>query len=172
MDNKKELPKRKHPRLDNYNYSSAGAYFVTICTQNRRCVLSRIVGRGLAPAEIDGVEYTTFGKIAEKQLLLLEDRYPYLLVDRYVIMPNHIHIILILESDAAGASPRPTIMDTICAYKSLTTRECKEKGLAGKLFQTSFYEHVIRDRQDYEEHLRYIHENPMRWYYDELYTEE
>jgi hypothetical protein len=54
MDKEKELPKRKHPRLDNYDYSSAGAYFVTICTQNRRCVLSRIVGRGLAPAETTG----------------------------------------------------------------------------------------------------------------------
>ena len=51
MDKEKELLQRKHPRLDNYDYSSAGAYFVTICTQNRRCVLSRIVGRGLAPAE-------------------------------------------------------------------------------------------------------------------------
>ena len=51
MDKEKELPQRKHPRLVNYDYGSAGAYFITICTQNRRCVLSRIVGRGLAPAE-------------------------------------------------------------------------------------------------------------------------
>ena len=105
MDNKIELPKRKHPRLHHYDYSSAGAYFVTICTQNRRCVLSSIVGRVLAPAETDEIEYTTFGKIAEEQLLLLEDRYPCLSVDRYVIMPNHIHVILVLEGDAAGASP-------------------------------------------------------------------
>ena len=76
MDKEIELPKRKHPRLDHYNYSSAGAYFVTICTQNRRCVLSRIVGRGLAPAETHEIEYTAFWKIAEEQLLLLEDRYP------------------------------------------------------------------------------------------------
>ena len=55
MDKEKELPQRKHPRLDNYDYSSAGAYFVTICTQNSRCVLSRIVGRGLAPAEASGL---------------------------------------------------------------------------------------------------------------------
>ena len=74
--------KRRHPRLDNYDYSAAGAYFVTICTQNRRCVLSHVVGRGLAPAEIGGMEYTLFGKIAEEQLLLLEDRYPCLSVDR------------------------------------------------------------------------------------------
>ncbi|MGM9665770.1 MAG: hypothetical protein ACI3XX_04460 [Eubacteriales bacterium] len=81
MNREKELPQRKHPRLDNYDYSSAGAYFVTICTQNRRCVLSRIVGRGLAPTEASGMEYTSFGKIAEQQLLSLENRYSCLAVD-------------------------------------------------------------------------------------------
>ena len=172
MDKEKELPKRKHPRLDNYDYSSAGAYFVTICTENRRCVLSRIVGRGLAPAETTGIEYTLFGEIAEKQLFLLEDRYPYLAIDQYIIMPNHIHAIMILNGEAAGASPRPTITDIVCAYKSLTTRECKKNGFEGKLLQTSFYEHIIRGREDYEEIARYIYENPTRWYYDELYTEE
>lgn len=172
MDKEKELPKRKHPRLDNYDYSSAGAYFVTICAQNRRCVLSRIVGRGLAPAEASDIEYTSFGKIAEQQLLSLKDRYAYLSVDQYVIMPNHIHVVLILESEAAGASPRPTITDIVCAYKSLTTRECKKNGFDGKLFQTSFYEHIIRGRENYEKIVKYIYENQVRWYYDELYTEE
>ncbi len=172
MDKEKELPKRKHPRLDNYDYSAAGAYFVTICTQNRRCVLSRIVGRGLAPAETAGIEYTSLGTIAEKQLLLLEDRYPCFAVDQYVIMPNHIHAIIILNGETAGASPRPTVMDIVCAYKSLTTRECKKNGFEEKLFQTSFYEHIIRGREDYEETVKYIYENPIRWCYDELYTEE
>ena len=105
MDKEKELPQRKHPRLVNYDYGSAGAYFITICTQNRRCVLSRIVGRGLAPAEAIGMEYTSFGNIAEQQLLSLENRYEYLSVDKYIIMPNHIHVVLILEIEAAGASP-------------------------------------------------------------------
>ena len=172
MDKEKELPRRTHPRLDNYDYSSSGAYFVTICTQNRRCVLSRIVGRGLAPAETIGIEYTLFGKIAERQLLLLEDRYPCLTIDRYIIMPNHIHVIFFLKRETAGASPRPTIMDMVCSYKSLTTRECKRKGYAEKLFQTSFYEHIIRGREDYEEIAKYIYENPIRWHHDELYTEE
>ena len=172
MDKEKELPKRKHPRLDNYDYSSAGAYFITICTQNRRCVLSRIVGRGLAPAETTAIEYTSLGEIAEKQLFLLADRYPYLTIDQYVIMPNHIHAILILNGETAGASPRPTLTDIVCTYKSLTTRECKKSGFREKLFQTSFYEHIIRSREDYEEIVKYIYENPIRWYYDELYTEE
>ena len=99
------LPKRKHPRLGHYDYSTVGAYYITICTQNRRCLLSRIVGRGLAPAEI---QYTAYGQIAREQLLLLEQRYPSLKIDQYVIMPNHIHAILLLE-ETAGASPRPTI---------------------------------------------------------------
>ena len=99
------LPKRKHPRLYHYDYSTAGAYFVTICTHNRRCLLSRIVGRGLAPAEI---QYTAYGQIAQEQMLLLEQRYPSLKIDQYVIMPNHIHAILLLE-ETAGASPHLTV---------------------------------------------------------------
>ncbi len=131
--------------------------------------MSRIVGRGLAPAEMNDVEYSLFGKIAEYQLLSLEDRYSFLKVDKYVIMPNHIHVILFFNEETAGASPRPTVMDIVCAFKSLTTRECKKRGLVGKLFQTSFYEHIIRGREDYDEIVRYIHENPIRWQYDELY---
>ena len=172
MDNKKELPKRKHPRLENFDYSSNCAYFITICTQNRRCVLSHIVGRGLAPAETHDIEYTLFGEIAQRQLLLLEKRYSCLTIDQYVIMPNHIHVVFILQGGTAGASPRPTIMDIICAYKSLTTIEYKRNGFNDKLFQNSFYEHIIRGQEDYNEIRKYIHENPTSWHNDELYTKE
>ncbi len=164
----KQLPKRKHPRLDTQVYQSAGAYFITICTQARRCLLSRIVGRGLAPAAI---EYTQYGEIAEQELLLLEERYSFLKIDRYVIMPNHIHALFLFDNETAGASPRPTVMDVVCAYKSLTTRACKKQYSIDKLFQTSFYEHIIRNKQDYDEISRYIEENPARWREDELYIE-
>ena len=172
MESKKELPIRKHPRLNNYDYSSDGAYFVTICTHNRRNFLSRIVGQGLAPAEINGIEYTPWGNIAKKQLLNLKNRYSNITIDKYVIMPNHIHAILILDSKAAGASPRPTIMDIVCAYKSLTTMECRRCGFSGKLFQASFHEHIIRNQNDYDEIAKYIYENPIRWHYDKLYSKE
>ena len=165
MDN--YLPKRKHPRLA-YDYSTAGAYFITICTQNRRCLLSRIVGRGLAPAEI---QYTAYGQIAQEQLLLLEQRYPSLKIDQYVIMPNHIHAILFLEESAEDRQ-RPTIMDIVCAYKSLTTRLCKKVHPIDKLFQTSFYEHVLRGREDYYEIAEYIENNPKKWELDSLYSKE
>ncbi len=165
---KEQYPKRKHPRLDGFDYSTGGAYYITICTQNRRCLLSHIVGRGLAPAEI---EYTIYGRIAEEQLLLLEQRYPTLKIDQYIIMPNHIHAILFLE-EMVKNSQCPTIMDIVCAYKSLTTRECKKHYPIEKLFQTSFYEHIIRGRRDYDEIAEYISNNPKQWELDSLYSED
>ncbi len=169
MTEQRSLPKRKHPRLDSFDYSSCGAYFITICTQGKRCILSNIVP---STAEDDAhAEYTTFGKIAEKQLLLLEERYPILTVDQFVIMPNHIHIILLLGGDAAGASPRPTVMDIVCTFKSLTALACKRAGFEGKLFQTSFYEHIIRNASDYDETAKYIYQNPANWQKDNLFAE-
>ena len=168
-DMKQELPRRKHPRLKQYDYSSAGFYFVTICTHNRKCLFSRIVGRGLAPAEN---QYSQYGVIAEEQLLLLEKRYAFLKIDRYVVMPNHIHAILVLEQEAAGASPRPTLTDIVCAYKSLTTKACKKVLPIAKVFQTSFYEHVIRGSADYQEIAEYIENNPKQWELDTLYNKE
>ena len=162
------LPKRKHPRLPDYDYSTAGAYFITICTQGRRCLFSRIVGRGLAPAE---TVYTQYGIVAREQLLQLEKRFPSLRIEQFVIMPNHIHAILFLE-EAAGARPRPTISDIVCAYKSLTTRACKQLCPIDKVFQTSFYEHIIRGDKDYDEIAQYIINNPKQWELDKLYSKE
>ncbi|MBQ7357916.1 MAG: hypothetical protein IJW65_04190 [Clostridia bacterium] len=172
-----ELPKRKPTRLKHFDYSSAGAYFVTICTQDRKRVLSEIVrpnftdaneilvadsvGEGLAPPE---VRLTEIGKIAEEQLLLLENRYPNLTIDNYVIMPDHIHIIVLLRG-TGGASPSPTVHDIVCTFKSLTSRLCKQRHGIGKMFQRSCAEHVIRDQKDYEIRRKYIYENPIKWYY-------
>ena len=166
-----KFPQRKHPRLDDFDYSSNGAYFVTLCIENRKCILFHIVGRGFTPAETNDIMYTKYGEIAYRQLFLLEERYSHLKIDNYVIMPNHIHMVLILNYETAGVTPRPTIMDIVCAYKSLTTRECKRNGFSVKLFQTSFHEHIIRNKNDYNEISNYIRENPLHWYYDELYSE-
>lgn len=170
MENNNNLPKRKHPRLDHFDYGSVGAYFVTVCVQDRKNVLSRIVGRGLAPAENPEIRtvLSKYGKAAKDQLFLLPKRFPCLTIDEYVIMPDHIHAIFILNNEAAGASPRPTVMDIVCAFKSLATRECRKLGFTGKLFQTSFYEHVIRDREDYSEIVKYIRENPAKRYFSEI----
>ena len=101
----------------------------------------------------------------------MEKRYPSLKIDQYVIMPNHIHAILLLK-EATGDSQHPTITGIICAYKSLTTRACKKLRPIDKLFQTSFYEHVIRGREDYDEIAEYIINNPKQWELDKLYSEK
>jgi len=165
-----ELPKRKLNRLKNYDYSTNGAYFVTICTDNRKSLLSHIyVGQGLAPA---ANKLSIYGKIAEEQLLTLEDRYPTVTIDKYVIMPNHIHVIIWLNNETAGASPCPTLSDVICAFKSLTTRYCKQKHDIPKIFQTSFHDHIIRDEQDYLKIWEYIDTNPIKWKDDCFYIPE
>ena len=154
------MPARKHPRLKNYNYSQPGYYYVTIHTAGAELRLSS-VGRPLAAAGA-AVRLTPLGKIAQEQLLALHGRYPYVRVDKFVIMPTHIHAIIVLEP---GAMPRPTLMDIVRAYKSLTTRACNEFfATAGrKLFQTSFYESVLRNEQAYRECWRYIEDNPAKW---------
>lgn len=124
-----EKQTRKPNRLKDYNYSQNGAYFITICTKDRKPILSTIdnktttVGEGLAPPE---TKLTDYGKIIETELLKLEQRYIYLKIDKYVIMPNHIHLLLQLDNEAGGASPSPTISDIICAFKSLSIKECKK----------------------------------------------
>ena len=194
MENK-TFPQRKHPRLKTYDYSSPGAYFVTICTSGKKCHFGT-VGRWLAPAEKAEspqhhlpitVSLTKYGEIAEEELKDISSRFHFAQVAHYVIMPNHIHIILELRQGTAEAStttmtlnvndirretsPRPTVEAIICAYKSLVAKKCKEAGYEGKLFQTSFYEHIIRNQNDYDETVKYIHENPAKWFFDELYQE-
>ena len=164
-----ELPKRKPTRLKGYDYSSAGAYFVTVCTQNRECILGNIVGQGFTPTKMSLSQY---GKIAKDQLLDLENRYKSIKIDKYVIMPNHIHIIVIVDN-TAGASPCPTISNVICSFKSLTTRICNNLcNRKQKIFQTSFHDHIIRGEKDYQKIWEYIDTNPLKWELDCFYNNE
>ena len=108
--------------------------------------MDSVVGRGLAPAV---PRLTDCGRIVEQQLLDLENRFKHIKDDKYVIMPDHVHVIFIVMPAAAGASPRPTVSDVICAWKSLSARRCKTEGKCQKLWQSSFYDHIIRDENDY-----------------------
>lgn len=165
--------KRKHIRLKAYDYSQNGYYYITVCAYQMKYIFGS-VGQGLAPAAVgmQDINLSPLGKIAEEQLFALEVRYPFVRIDKYIIMPNHMHFILVLDSETAGASPRPTVSEILCAYKSLTTRLYNQKfNIAGnKVFQNSFYEHVIRDENDYLVKWQYIDENPRKWDDDEYYT--
>ncbi len=164
------FPKRKPTRLKGYDYSRGGAYFITICTKNKKALFSNItVGQGLAPAE---THLTKYGEIAKQQILSLENRFSGIKIDSFIIMPNHIHLIISLNS-AAGASPCPTVSQIICSFKSLTTRYCQKIGYSDKtLFQTSFHDHIIRGERDYFKIWEYVNLNAEKWEQDCFYLKE
>ena len=106
MDKEKEFSERKEPRLKGFDYNKNGAYFITICTANRRRLLSRIVGGDVLDAPIN-VELLRCGKIADKYITQLNEFYENLTVEKYVIMPNHIHIILFVRENGASRTSPP-----------------------------------------------------------------
>ena len=96
-----DLPKRKPLRLPDYDYSAPGACFVTICTHDRRCILSDITVGALHEAPAVSVKLTQLGQIVDEAIQSLPERYSNLTVDQYVVMPNHIHLLLRMEAERA-----------------------------------------------------------------------
>ena len=138
MDNEKELPKRKRLRLKNFDYSAPGAYFVTVCTHNRNCTLSHIVG---AIHESPEIQLTEYGKIVDR-LINTISRQSLATIDRYVIMPNHIHLVIIItDSDELRAireSPLrhgiTCIYGYVCIPLQNTPRECYNQNFSSAIF--------------------------------------
>ncbi len=176
----KNLPQRKTMRLSCFYYNTSCAVFLTMCTENRRSILSRVVGTGV----LDGprVELTEYGEIADEYIRQMSNFYTHLTVENYVIMPNHIHLLLRIENGVSGnrpsgtpgngpsGTPVPTAQNSALArFVSTFKRFCnKEYGV--NIWQRRSYDHIIRNQQDYDEHWRYIDENPARWLDDDLYT--
>ena len=174
---KEDFPKRKDLRLKQYDYSSKGAYFVTICIKDRMRLLSDITKSvGVGAHDDPQIRLTEIGKITEKYLLSSEN-IPGVKIDRYVIMPDHIHAIIFLYPDEYaqrkdGSSRAPTPTNEMLPHIVSTFKRFCNKELGKNIFQRGYIEHIIRDREDYETRVKYIYENHIRWYYDELYTEE
>ena len=100
-----DLPVRKRTRLEHYDYSSGGAYFITVCTQNRRKILSSIiVGEGFPLPQL-----TKYGDVVDRWIRNIPDKYSGISVDSYVIMPNHIHLLIGVVMDGGRGDPSPTI---------------------------------------------------------------
>ena len=201
---------RKGIRLPEYDYSSEGAYFVTVCTDGKRRILSELptvgadsvrpyalsgsangadnsicshalpgatvvaddsvrhhVLTGATVAAGDSVRptvptiLTPIRKIIEDCILSLPLHNHGIRLDKYVVMPNHIHLLLRFVP-AEGGQSRPPLQKVMQSLKSVTTRKCWEFGIS-KLWQRSFYDHVIRNETDYLKIWQYIEENPLRW---------
>ena len=148
-----ELPKCKQNRIPDYDYSQNGAYFITICIQDRKPILSQIVG------DDAHIVPNPYGRIAEKYIRNVPK------IEKYVIMPDHIHMIIRLDNGSMWASP-PTdakpqhnrISNIVRSIKVLVAKE-----IGQSIFQRSYYDHVIRNQQDYDEIWEYIENNPRKW---------
>jgi REP element-mobilizing transposase RayT len=150
-----KLPKRRSIRLPDYDYSQNNAYFVTICTKNGELDIDSDVIRG----------------IIRKTWENLPSHYPSIILDEFVIMPNHVHGIIIIQNESVGAGLRPArkLSEIVRAFKSFSSREInKHIDSSGRSFwQRNYYEHVIRNDDDLYRTRKYIRENPLKWDLDE-----
>ena len=155
-----DLPHRKQNRLTNFDYSQNGAYFITICTKNMECILSKIrayESNNYVGADIIRPKLSEYGIIVDKAINSIEDCYDTVKVDKYVIMPNHIHLLISIHNNDNGGRmvSAPTIVGSLKRYVS--------KQVGYSIWQKSFYDHIIRNEDDYINHLQYINENPKKW---------
>ncbi|MBQ7986046.1 MAG: transposase [Clostridia bacterium] len=158
-----DLPKRKPTRLKDYDYSQNGAYFVTICVKDRKELLGKIVGEGLCA--LPKIVLTPIGQEVKKSIEYVEDKYIGVKVDKYVIMPNHIHLIVVLNN--TGGHGDPPLQKLIGQLKSYTTSRYGDC-----LWQRSFHDHIIRGEADYKKIWEYIDTNEAKREEDCFYTKK
>ena len=145
-----------HHRISDIVFVDTNYYFITICTHHKKCLFWT------------NGKLNCLGQIVYDAVQQIPTHFPQNRVEQFVIMPNHIHLLVRVCADEYG---RPLVAPTMSrVVKQLKGVVSKQAGIS--IWQKSFHDHIIRNREDYEEHLRYIYENPIRWYYDELYAKE
>ena len=170
----RELPERKPNRLKNYDYSQNGAYFVTICVKDKKCILwESNVGANRVRPELSQIhpELSKTGIIVENEISRIAIVYANVKIDAYVIMPNHIHLIVVIQNgndeivnDDGRTRFAPTISRIIKQTKGLATKQ-----IGYSIWQKSFYDHIIRDEADYKRIAEYMENNPVNWENDCFY---
>ena len=158
-----DLPKRKPNRLDTFDYNSCGAYFITICTQNRRNLFWDNVGATIGRPQ--DVNLSRYGQIVDDAINKISSIYPIVSVDKYVILPNHIHLILRIGCSESGRPMvAPTISTVIAQMKGYVSKK-----IGFPVWQKLFYDHIIRNEFDYNEIWQYIENNPLKWIEDNFF---
>ena len=182
-----DTPRRRSIRLHGYDYAQAGAYFVTVCTQARACLFGEVVDGEM------GLNYA--GRIVQSTWNELPDHYCGVDLDAFVVMPNHVHGIILLTDDATSPQPHPLaeiasepvgagfkparpdaatpsrrhpLPEIIRGFKTFSSKHINEsRGTPGvPVWQRSYYEHVIRNAESLDGIRQYIAKNPARWAFD------
>lgn len=182
-------PIRKKIRLENYDYSGNGAYFVTICTKDKMCILwdnrdkyepvkhdsikqnipvGTAIGR---PQNTGRIRLSEYGRYVKEALNAVNEHYPAVFVDKYVIMPNHVHVIFRIDtrtfSDNGGRPMAvPTISTVVNQLKGAVSRKS-----GFHVWQGRFYDRIIRNEREYSAFWEYIEANPENWESDELFIQ-
>ena len=167
----RELQARKQNRMKDYDYSQNGAYFITICSKNRMELFGNIIN---APYEQNSpvgatvlgrplVHLSEVGKMIENAILYYNEMKIDTKFDRYIIMPNHLHAIVVIagETGDRGRSPLQVVVRNLKSYVT--------KNIGFSPWQKSFYDHIIRNEQDYSRIAEYIENNPANWQNDRFY---
>jgi putative transposase len=162
---------RRSIRLQGYDYSQAGAYFVTMVTYQRDCLFGKI--------ENEEMKLNDFGKIADECWRAIPEHFPFVELGTYVVMPNHVHGIIVITGDGRGTKFRaptveqfgkptvgslPTIIRT---YKAAVTRRIGRDHNATSIWQRNYHEHIIRNEREMDNIWRYIENNPSAWLEDD-----
>ena len=153
------LPERKKNRLQSYDYQTPGYYFITFCTNDRVCLLGHITEADETRRSF--VILSEAGAVVDKAIRSISAHYPGVSLDKYVIMPNHVHLILVLQDTG---SPCPSISRIVQQLKGVIS-----KRLGRNIWQIHFHDHVIRGEADYREIWEYIDNNPTKWSLDRYY---
>jgi len=153
---------RKNTRLKDYDYSGAGYYFITICSKDKQKTFwNASVGARIARPQLSDI-----GMVVEKAIEHIPHKYSSIKIDKYVIMPNHIHMIFIIDNAHGRAMRAPTISTVINQMKGYVSKQ-----IGHSIWQKLFHDHIIRDEEDYLKIWQYIDDNPQKWNEDRYYTE-
>ena len=162
-----DLPKRKHMRYKNYDYTADGYYFLTLCVKDRQKILSEIIYDNSENKVT--VRLTEIGKIAEQYLLNIQELYEDITVEQYVIMPDHIHMFIGIsnwnektQSISTGGTAdgkRADISHIVRAFKILVSKK-----IGYSVWQKSFFDVIVTNPKWFDNVVEYIEDNPQRWY--------
>ena len=161
---------RQSIRLKGYDYAQAGAYYVTVCVQDRKCPFGNVNDGKMMSNDA--------GKIVNDSWRWLGDQYEYVELDEFIVMPNHIHgIICVNDAGRGGSRTAPTIKRKplgrlIGAFKTVSTKQINitRQTSGNQLWQRNYYEHIIRGEDDLIRIREYIINNPARWEQDDYYV--
>ncbi len=153
----RDLPTRKPNRLKKFDYSSDGLYFITVCVKNHENMLWRDVGATIGRPQ--NITLSEYGEIVDKSIQNIPIHYTGIEIDKYVIMPNHIHLLMRIDCELIGRPMvAPTISTVIQQTKGIITKQ-----IGFSLWQKSFHDHIIRKEKEYLKIWEYIENNPLKW---------